>query len=67
MCGMIASIPGMILAWMDMSEAKSQGRKSTMGMIGMGLNVLGIVITLGAAMLFFLFYAMSMSTPTYYY
>ncbi len=67
LCGALASIPGLYFSWSAMAQAKAQGKSSNLAVIGLVLNILGILITFAmiAVMLAMFVFAASATTDPY--
>ncbi len=64
LCGAFASIPGIYFSWSSLTQAKAQGRSTTLSNVGLVLNVLGILATIVAIGLMILMVIMASVAPT---
>lgn len=61
MCGPFTAIPGIMISWMDLSAAKATGRSTTIAKIGIGLNVFGMILSLGVVFIMIMLMALGSS------
>ncbi|MCC7334820.1 MAG: zinc ribbon domain-containing protein [Pirellulaceae bacterium] len=64
MCGVFASIPGIYFSWSSLTQAKAQGRSTTLSNVGLLLNGLGILATIVGIGLFILMVVMASMSQT---
>ena len=67
LCGLITAVPGLYFSWSSLSQAKQTGESKSTAYVGLGLNSLGIVLTVLAVLIFLCVGIMQANTSPYGY